>query len=138
MTYNLAANRQIDLEQFKFQSIIADEAHYLKSRDAKRTKTLLPILQSARRVILLTGTPVLARPVEIYNLLKVIRPDVCPTFKEFTDRYCAPKLTRYGIDYSGSACPLELHFLLQNIMIRRLKKDVLDELPDKRRTQIEI
>lgn len=33
MTYGLAAKRYVDIERFKFQSIIADEAHYLKSRD---------------------------------------------------------------------------------------------------------
>ena len=43
------------------------------------------------------------------------------------------------MDYSGSACTPELHHILSKaFMIRRLKKDVLDQLPDKRRQQIEV
>jgi SWI/SNF-related matrix-associated actin-dependent regulator 1 of chromatin subfamily A len=92
------------------------------------------LLQNAKRVILLSGTPVLSKPVEVFNLMKIIRPDVHPNFKTFTERYCDPKVNRWGIDYSGSANTAELHYLLQHAyMIRRLKKDVLDELPDKRR-----
>jgi len=65
--------------------------------------------------------------MEIYNLMKILRPDIMPSFKEFADRYCNPQPSRFGVDYTGSACTLELHHLLTNIfMIRRLKKDVLD------------
>ena len=57
----------------KFNYIIADEAHYLKNRSAKRTMSLTPILQRAKRVVLLTGTPILAKPMEIYPLLHILR-----------------------------------------------------------------
>ena len=134
MTYDLARKRHEDIKNQKFNTIIADEAHYLKARDSQRSKNLVPILQAAKRVILLSGTPVLAKPVEIYNILKILRPDVIPSFKDFTSRYCDPKATRFGMDYSGSTCTQELHLLLsKGFMIRRLKKDVLDQLPDKRR-----
>jgi len=112
MSYDLASKRYIDIQQKEFKAIIADEAHYLKSRDAKRCKNLIPILQQAKRVILLSGTPILNKPVEIYNLMKIIRPDVTPSFKEFTDRYCGPRMTPYGMDYSGATCTQELHHLL--------------------------
>ena len=134
MSYDLARKRHLDIKQAGFNTIIADEAHYLKSRDAQRSKNLIPIFQASKRVILLSGTPVLSKPVEIYNLLKILRPDVTPSFKDFTNRYCNPKQTRYGMDYGGSTCTQELHHLLHKVfMVRRLKKDVLDQLPDKRR-----
>ena len=44
MSYDLATKRYIDLQQYDFNAIIADEAHYLKSRDSKRSKNLIPIL----------------------------------------------------------------------------------------------
>lgn len=92
------------------------------------------MIEAAKRVILMTGTPVLAKPVEIYNIIRILRPDICPKFKDFAERYCAPEVGRYGIDYSGASCTIELHHILSTIfMIRRLKKDVLDQLPDKRR-----
>lgn len=40
--------------------VIADESHYLKNADAKRTKSVVPILQNAKRAILLTGTATLS------------------------------------------------------------------------------
>lgn len=43
------------------------------------------------------------------------------------------------MDYSGSSCLRELHLVLTNsVMIRRLKKEVLSELPDKRRQKISV
>lgn len=50
----------------KFQMIILDEAHYLKSIDSKRTKMLTPLAQNCKRVLLLTGTPAFAKPKELF------------------------------------------------------------------------
>lgn len=87
----------------------------------------MPILEQAKRVILMSGTPVLAKPIEIYNLMRIIRPDVTPKFTDFANRYCKPTASRFGIDYTGASCTFELHHLLQtSYMVRRLKKDVLD------------
>ena len=44
MSYDMATRRYADLEYFQFGTVIADEAHYMKSRDAKRSKKLLPVL----------------------------------------------------------------------------------------------
>lgn len=48
-----------------FKVVIVDESHYMKSRNATRSKILLPIVQKAVRAILLTGTPALGRPEEV-------------------------------------------------------------------------
>lgn len=75
----------------------------------------------------------------MFNLLNILRPDAFQKFKDFTDRYCDPKQGNFGIDYTGNSCTNELHYLLsKNLMIRRLKEDVLTELPKKRRSKIEI
>lgn len=53
------------------------------------------------------------------------------------NRYCDPKEGQYGSDYSGAAHTKELHYILEDkIMIRRLKKHVLSELPPKLRQKI--
>jgi SWI/SNF-related matrix-associated actin-dependent regulator 1 of chromatin subfamily A len=127
MSYQLATKRASEIEKFSFKIVIADEAHYLKSRDSLRSKNLVPILESCKRTILMSGTPVLARPMEIYNLMKILRPDICPKFSLFADRYCNPQVSRFGMDYTGASCTLELHYVLSTtFMVRRLKKDVLD------------
>lgn len=113
----------------------------MKNALAKRTEKITPILQKIKHVLLLTGTPALAKPRELYTLLHILRPDIFKYFKDFGNRYCDPKPSKWarGLDYDGASNVRELYFLLNtNLMIRRLKKDVLSELPSKRRQKIEI
>lgn len=127
ISYDLATRRYQELESKKFNACIADEAHYLKSWDSKRSKVLSPILMNSKRVVLVTGTPIISRPSELFNLLRIIRPDIFFAFKEFSLRYCAPRKEKYGMNYKGSSCKQELYYLMnKHIIIRRLKKDVLD------------
>ena len=138
ISYDLAI-RNIDiLIEKKFKCAIADEAHYMKNFDSKRTKLLIPILQRCKRLILLTGTPILAKPVEIYPLLTALRPDFFHSFKQFGERFCNPTQTIYGMNWNGYDNIRELHFILKKIMIRRLKNEVLSQLPPKKRQKIEI
>lgn len=51
-----------------FSVVVVDESHYLKSRNAARTKILAPLIQRAKRAILLTGTPALGRPEEVTEI----------------------------------------------------------------------
>ena len=77
---------------------------------------------------MLTGTPALAKPKDLFNLLHIIRPDIFTNFRDFGFRYCDPKQSRFsrGLDYDGASNLRELHYLLKNyIMIRRLKREVL-------------
>lgn len=137
MSYVLATKLSAFIDKKKFRFVIADEAHYLKSRDSQRSKYLVPVLMKCKRILLLSGTPILARPYEIYNLIRIIRPDIFYSFKTFGMRYCSPRETYYGVDWSGSANMSELHLMLERgIMIRRLKSEVLTELPAKRRQRV--
>ncbi|CDW72909.1 snf2 family n-terminal domain containing protein [Stylonychia lemnae] len=137
ISYSLAWKMSELLAKLQFKVVIVDEAHYLKSRESKRSQHLLPIIMRSKRIMLLSGTPMLGRPNEIYNLLKILRPDVFRCFKEFGIRYCNPKETLYGVDWTGSSNMSELHLLLEKcLMIRRLKSEVLFELPAKRRQKI--
>jgi len=137
ISYELAKRiemvKKIQAKDFKIG--VADEAHYLKSFDSQRSKYLIPILQKCKRSIMLTGTPALARPRELFNMLKIIRPDIFVAFQLFGNRYCDPKYNFYSkcIEYNGAMNKLELHYILSQSMIRRLKKEVLKELPPKNR-----
>lgn len=138
-SYNMATLLEESLCSKAINVVIADECHYLKNHNARRTKNLLPILQRARRVFLLSGTPVLSRPAELFTQLSAIRPDIFFSFKVFADRYCDPKVLFTHTDYSGSSNIKELFTLISNtVMIRRLKSDVMSQLPSKLRQKIEI
>ncbi|RUP47357.1 P-loop containing nucleoside triphosphate hydrolase protein [Jimgerdemannia flammicorona] len=71
------------------------------SFQTKRTKAVLPILQSARYVFLLSGTPAFSRPVELWTQLHVLDHQAFSTFFSFAKRYCDAKQGKYGWDYTG-------------------------------------
>jgi SWI/SNF-related matrix-associated actin-dependent regulator of chromatin subfamily A-like protein 1 len=137
-TYDLATRISDKLKKFKFQFCIADECHSLKNMQSKRYEKLMPILRQSKRLLLLSGTPILAKPVEAFHVVHALRPDIFTRFKPFGDRYCDPKPTQFGIDWSGQANTKELHFLMSTLMIRRLKKNVISELPPKKRQKVEL
>lgn len=74
-SYDLATHHIKDFILRNIQLVIADEGHHLKSFESKRCKILKPYLQERKHIFILTGTPALARPKEIFNLLSIIRPD---------------------------------------------------------------
>eukprot|EP00898_Chlorokybus_atmophyticus_P003073 jgi/Chlat1/3767/Chrsp259S03908 len=136
MSYDLVTKLSEEIQRRNFKVVIADESHYLKNRSAKRTEAALPILQKAKRVILLTGTPALARPLELFTQLSALHPKAFKNFNEYADRYCQGGTFGYG---TGASNLRELHAMLESVfMVRRLKRDVLAQLPPKLRQQVYI
>uniref|UniRef100_A0A8B9TF51 Zinc finger RANBP2-type containing 3 n=1 Tax=Anas platyrhynchos TaxID=8839 RepID=A0A8B9TF51_ANAPL len=123
-----------------FKVVVIDESHYMKSRNATRSKILLPIVQKAVRAILLTGTPALGRPEELFMQIEALFPKRFGTWNEYAKKYCNAHLRFFGKraqwDCRGASNLEELHQLLREIMIRRLKNDVLTQLPPKVRQRI--
>ncbi|KAK4469102.1 hypothetical protein MN116_006689 [Schistosoma mekongi] len=89
----------------------------------------------AKRVLLLSGTPAMSRPAELFPQISAISPNLFQGgFHEFGLRYCSAKECPWGWDYSGCSNMAELQLVLErSIMIRRVKADVLSQLPAKRR-----
>src|SRR4030042_31546 len=119
--------------------LILDEIHMAKNNKAKRTKDVKMLGRVTPHVIGLSGTPIVNRPIEAFNAINLIEPTIAPSFWEYAQRYCAAKQTRFGWDFSGASHTQELHQkLVSTIMLRRLKSDVLKDLPDKIRAFIPI
>ncbi|PPS05457.1 hypothetical protein GOBAR_AA15206 [Gossypium barbadense] len=90
--------------------------------------------QKAQYALLLTGTPALSRPIELFKQLEALYPTVYRKVYEYGERYCKGGV--FGT-YQGASNHEELHNLMKaTVMIRRLKKDVLYQLPMKRRQQV--
>ncbi|XP_027492831.1 SWI/SNF-related matrix-associated actin-dependent regulator of chromatin subfamily A-like protein 1 [Corapipo altera] len=120
-----------------FQVVIVDESHFLKNIKTARCRAAMPLLKAAKRVILLSGTPAMSRPVELYTQIAAVQPSFFPQFHSFGLRYCDARKMPWGWDYSGSSNLTELKILLEeSIMIRRLKSDVLSQLPAKQRKMV--
>ncbi|NWR69179.1 SMAL1 protein, partial [Centropus unirufus] len=120
-----------------FHVVIVDESHFLKNIKTARCRAAMPLLKAAKRVILLSGTPAMSRPAELYTQIAAVQPAFFPQFHSFGLRYCDAKKMPWGWDYSGSSNLTELKILLEeSIMIRRLKSDVLSQLPAKQRKMV--
>lgn len=121
-----------ELKKINAQILVTDECHLYKNSKAKRTSAIKKLGKGIPHILALSGTPIVNRPVEIFNAVNLIDAQIFPSYWDFTERYCARKHTNFGWDVSGSSNTQELHSILSGtIMIRRLKKDVLTELPDK-------
>ena len=115
-----------------FDVIVCDESHYVKSRKTKRTKAMTPLVRSARYALLITGTPALNRPIELFSQLYMLRPSYVKNYTAYAARYCNGKATPFGYDDRGSSNMHELNWILTHgFMVRRLKRDVLTQLPPK-------
>ena len=121
----------------KYGIVVADESHMLKNGDTERAKACLPYLRRARRALLLSGSPVMQRPVELYTQVNAAMPGALPSFVDFANRYCDPKPSKIpgvAVDYSGSSCLAELNIWLnRTCFIRRTKDQVGQKLPSKAR-----
>lgn len=133
--YSKLTNRPVD--SVTWDTIVADESHYVKNRTSKRTQAFVPLCHKCTGVLLMTGTPCLNRPNEIFTQMHAIRPQHVLSYHRFTERFCDAKQTRFGWSDTGSSNSDELHWLLKKeYMIRRLKRDVLTQLQPKTRYSV--
>jgi hypothetical protein len=114
--------------------IIGDEVHMIGSLRAQRTHAFRNLCKNVPHVLGLSGTPLTNRPFELFPILNILRPNDYPNPFAFGHAYCESRFKFGGWDFSGAKNLRELHRkLLMTVMLRRLKKDVLKDLPAKRR-----
>lgn len=125
--YKLIMNEGFDLA-------IVDEAHYISNATAQRTKLLNDILSKIPKVWLLTGTPMTSRPINYFNLLKIVNSPLTLNWQSYVRRYCKGYQFNVGgkkiWNTSGASNLDELRERTKNLVLRRLKTDILD-LPEK-------
>lgn len=130
-----------ELAEAGYDLCIIDEAHYLKNNDSIRGKIMveLSVKYNIEKVWLLTGTPVANRPMDFFNLLKIIKSPIAQNWRHYAVRYCEGRQffrtlkngQKKQIWLTDGASNLEeLASKTKNIILRRLKTEVLD-MPDK-------
>jgi len=118
--------------------LILDECHAIKTSTTKRTKGVKHIAKKTKHIIPMSGTPAINRPAELYNSIKLVEPELFGSFQSYAQRYCDAYFNGYGWEYKGGSNLEELYDILSNIMIRRKKEDVIEDLPEKRRTFVSL
>jgi len=101
-------------EKFKFDMLVVDEAHYVKNPDAQRTVAMGNLLKKARGVLYMSGTPLVNRVDEMCFLVSCLQPEI------------AKKLEKVKAISTAEQFRQEL----APVYLRRVRADVLKELPD--------
>lgn len=113
-----------------YDVVILDEAHYCKSRRAKRSRAALSIAAEAPRAWLLSGTPMPNHPGELWYPLRMLWPDlVDKNYQKFFDRFVIWRATEWGPKPVGLKDKAGLRELLRQVMMRRTVDSVGVQLP---------
>lgn len=145
MNYDLLYKREAELLHMNPALYVFDEAQELRNPQARgkhraASATRL-VRQRSKGALLLTGTPIENRPAELWRLLHLTEPRKWPRFVDYAARYLKPirgkEVGRVIRTQAGRVERLnELHLLVDQTMLRRLKTEVLKDLPPKNRRSV--
>lgn len=120
------------------QIVIIDECHKIKNREAQRTVACRTLVEQCPQVIGLSGTPITNGPVEFFPILNMIDPVEFPSFTDYAFAYCNPRFWRGQMRFNGASNLEELRVRIAPYILRRMKSEVLTELPRTTRTIIPV
>ena len=123
-TYGTIRNDIENLLEQKFDLLVLDESQNIKNINSQTTKAVL-LLNSKKRVAL-SGTPIENNLLELYSLFRFLNPEMFGSVQEFTNDYIVPIQK-----YSDTSTIEELRKKIYPFLLRRVKKEVLADLPDK-------
>jgi 5-methylcytosine-specific restriction endonuclease McrA len=145
ISYNMLAALRHEMVGVAWGLVVCDESHTMRTTlgraDSDLTEAAAALVKGAMRAVLLTGTPSLNRPFDIYRQVDALCPGLLGASKwDFGDAYCESKVLPTGRSASGGCRLHELHLLLSATcyLLRRTKADVAAELPPKRRTVVRL
>eukprot|EP01127_Copromyxa_protea_P014393 TRINITY_DN39_c0_g1_i1.p1 TRINITY_DN39_c0_g1~~TRINITY_DN39_c0_g1_i1.p1 ORF type:complete len:924 (-),score=242.81 TRINITY_DN39_c0_g1_i1:725-3460(-) len=134
-SYEISINDRAYLQKFSWKYIVVDEAHRLKNFDCKLFHELKQIKSDNR--LLLTGTPLQNNLTELWSLLHFILPEVFDSLKNFNAWFNFDSVfSDHSKAEATSDVISKLHKILGPFMLRRLKSDVIKDLPKKREVVI--
>ena len=123
-TYGTIRNDIENLLEEKFDMLILDESQNIKNVNSQTTKAVL--LLNAKKRVALSGTPIENNLLELYSLFRFLNPEMFGSVQRFTNNYIVPIQK-----YSDISTIEELKKKIYPFLLRRVKKEVLKDLPDK-------
>ena len=138
INYDIISSYLQWLKGLGIRTVIVDECQYIANR-TKRTTAVRSLCRGVPHVLALSGTPLVNRPIELFNTLQILKPKHFTSRWSFAQEFCSPRRTPWGWKFDGAAnLPTLRKRLLGYCMIRRRKADVLPELPPKVREVIPV
>ena len=128
-SYSLVRRDYLELADLSFASCFLDEAQNIKNPETLNARSVKQI--RADRTFALTGTPIENSLTELWSIFDFLMPGYLSSRRQFELRYEVP----YWKD-PGSDVLSDLHRQIAPFVLRRMKKDVLRELPDKIETRV--
>lgn len=135
MSYDIVRNDIERLSKISWNYCILDEGHIIKNAKSKLSKAV-KLLKANHRLIL-SGTPIQNNALELWSLFDFLMPGFLGTEKYFNERFGRPinasrDAKSSSKEQEAGALALEaLHKQVLPFLLRRLKEDVLDDLPPK-------
>lgn len=130
-TYTLLQQEEELLCQVPWQTVILDEAQAIKNAATKRSKAAMAL--KARFKLITTGTPIENHLGELWNLFHFINPGLLGTVTSFNERFAIP-IERF----QDRDARLKLKKLIRPFILRRIKSQVLDELPSRTEVTLDV
>ena len=129
MHYLLLRGWKEALPEYGFETVLFDEIQELRHSGTEKYSAASLLAGGARRIVGLSGTPIYNRGAEIWNVINILDYHFLGDYDSFTREWC------YGYGNQIVAKPelLGEHLRREGLMLRRLKQDVLSDLPPKRR-----
>merc|ERR1719225_813996 len=133
-TYEYIIREKALLSKLRWKYMIIDEGHRMKNHNNKLTTTINQFYTTSYR-LLLTGTPLQNKLPELWSLLNFLLPSIFKACDTFETWFNAPfAITGEKVELNEEETILiirRLHKVLRPFLLRRLKKDVESQLPDK-------
>ncbi|EXJ15287.1 DEAD/DEAH box helicase [Imhoffiella purpurea] len=130
-SYGLLQTEGERLAAVKWATIVADEAHAFKNAATKRSQAIMKLDAGFRMIT--TGTPIENHLGELWNLFRFINPGLLGSLDTFNRRFAAPIE-----QHQDSGARKRLRQLLRPFVLRRLKSEVLSELPPRTEISLEL
>ena len=123
-SYGLLQTEADKLMQIRWQTLVADEAQAIKNAQTKRSKAAMALQADFK--LITTGTPIENHLGELWNLFNFINPGLLGSIQKFNERYAQAIENQQDMQVQ-----YRLRKLLRPFILRRLKNDVLTELPSR-------
>ncbi|BDD88831.1 DEAD/DEAH box helicase [Desulfofustis limnaeus] len=130
-TYTLLQQEIDALARITWQTIVLDEAQAIKNAATKRSQAAMALRGGFK--LITTGTPIENHLGELWNLFQFINPGLLGSHKQFNERFAIP-IERFN----NREARLRLKKLIRPFILRRIKSEVLEELPPRTEVTLEV